>query len=80
MSRLNFARLLMQAGRAGMRFGLRAVKACDFGICRGVGLGLGLPLVLERSGCPLSRPLLAFESHSMQTPVFHPRNIAPTGR
>ena len=78
MSCLNLARLQMQPGRAGMRFGLLAVKPCDFGIGRGLGLGLGQPLVLEGSGRPLSRPLLAFESSVMHAPVFHPRNIALT--
>jgi hypothetical protein len=77
MRRLNLAGLLMQPGGAGMGLGLLAVHPCDLGIGGGISLGFGLPLVLECPGRPLFRAFFAFQGRIVETPITHPRNIAP---
>jgi hypothetical protein len=80
VSGLDLACLLVQASRAAVRRRLLAVPPGHVGIGRGLCFELGLPLVLECSGSPLTRSLLTLERGLVHALVTHARNIAPTGR
>jgi hypothetical protein len=73
---LNLAGLLMQAGSAAMGRGPLTVHPSHIGVGGRVGLELGQPLVLERPGSPITRPLLALERGLVHALITHARNIA----